>query len=544
MDILSISQFGFSAYAGSPTPPKGAVVGWTSVSSTSGNRLASVPDASRAPEQLFNAYAFALPPGTAGQGLLLQSISNGKYVAAGQQTVDGESRTVFGADAETQAEAAHFGLFRLGANLAFLWQDPADAQWYGLINLAGPDDDAHGVLVASAVSYVAPYLLPWQAAQTNPNWTFTPPGGWNVGNGSDLSWVDFTCMPNTQMPFDFSRCRVRGTNLSDKTFGHAKFTGCDLSDTKIAPPLGAAADAWIDFTGATLNYPSLGPDWQFLNLTAAVINRFPAPPEPPPQINGNGAILNHTNMIRWNLAGADFTGASLCNANLTGSYLEGAKFHGAVLSPIEQSDTAAPANLAYCYLFDADLSNANAQGVSFAYAFLFGKAATLAGASLREADFSNAFLPEIDFSGIAEKDLVGATFDGACLAEASFQGTLLGRLNTRGFSFVGAALQGTDFTGSNLEGANLTNAAVAAESPPPSGAQLQITSKFALGSITVPIQPIIYTRQTTLAVTDSTTFCPSGTGPCADGKLAPSDPSHCPQTSWPTAISQPRPPTI
>ena len=40
------------------------------------------------------------------------------------------------------------------------------------------------------------------------------------------------------------------------------------------------------------------------------------------------------------LAKADFTGASLCNTNFYGSYLNGAIFHGAVLSPIDETPAA------------------------------------------------------------------------------------------------------------------------------------------------------------------------------------------------------------
>lgn len=537
MDILSVSQFGFSSYLGAPAPPAGAVVGWTSV--TAGGRLDSVPTAGSSAAQVFNAYTDALPPGTPGQGLLLQSLRDGLYVTARQEPVAGSTRTVFYADGPSQAQAAQFGLFQFGPNLTFLWQDPADQLWYALVNLDAGVGDGSGVVVASGVAFASPYLAPWQAARTNPAWTFTPPGGWNVPNGSDLSYVDFTCLPVTQMPFDFSRCRLVGTNLTGRTFGHALFVGCDLTSTQLVPPLGAADDAWITFTGATVNYPSLGPDWRWLDLTRAVINSYPRPPEKPPRLDARGTVLDFVTMIGWNLAKADFTGASLCNANLTGSYLTGACFHGAVLSPLETDPSSAPANFAYAYLFDADFSNAAAQGVTFAYAYLYGKAATVAGASLREADFANAFLPEIDFSGVAEKDLVGASFDGACLVGAGFQGTLLGKLHTKGFSFVGAALQGADFTGSNLDGANLTNAAIAATPPPPVGGQVKITTHYTLGSIDVPIQPVVWTAQTVLAPTDATTFCPTGSGPCQGANLAPADPARCPQTHWPVAPTVP-----
>ena len=541
MDILSISQFGFSCYLGAPNPPVGAVTGWTSVSAD--GRLDSVAGASSAATQIFNAYVDKLPPGTPGQGLLLQSLSNGRWVVAQAEQVAGETRTVFYATGTSQDHAAQLGLYQLGPNLTFLWQNPADGRWYPLVNL-GDGDAGNGVVVASSTGYAGPYLAPWQAAQTNPAWSYTPPGGWTVPNGSDLSYVDFTCLSVSAMPFDFSRCRLVGTNLTGKTFGHALFVGCDLTATTLVPPLGAAEDAWINLSSATVNYPSLGPDWRWLNLTRAVINKFPTPPAKPPQIDARGAVLDFVNMIGWNLPRADFTGASLCNANFNGSYLNGAVFHGAVLSPADQTPSAGPANFAYSYLFDADFSNAAAQGVTFAYAYLYGKAATVAGASLREADFANAFLPEIDFSGVAEKDLIGVSFDGACLAGAGFQGTQLGKLHTKGFSFVGAALQGADFTGSNLDGANLTNAAVAATAPPPQGGLLKITAHYSLGSITVPIEPITWTAATNLAPTDGTTFCPTGTGPCQGANLAPADPARSPQAAWPVVTARPPAPTI
>ena len=542
MDILSISQFGFSCYLGAPTPPPGAVTGWTIVNSD--GRLDSVPGASSTTTQVFNAYVDKLPPRTAGQGLLLQSLSNGRWVVAQAEPIAGQTRTVFYATGTSRDQAAQFGLFQLGANLTYLWQNPSDSLWYPLVNADAGGGGGGGVVIASTTSYAAPYLAPWQSAQTNPAWSYTPPGGWTVPNGSDLSYVDFTCLSVTAMPFDFSRCKLSDTDLTGKTFGHALFVGCDLTATTLVPPLGAAEDAWINLTGATVNYPSLGPDWRWLNLTKAVINAFPRPPAKPPQINARGAVLDFVNMIAWNLAKADFTGASLCNANFNGSYLNGAVFHGAVLSPLDETPSSGPANFAYSYLFDADFSNAAAQGVTFAYAYLYGKAATVAGASLREADFANAFLPEIDFSGVAEKDLVGVSFDGACLAGAGFQGTQLGKLHTKGFSFVGAALQGADFTGSNLDGANLTNAAVAASAPPPQGGLLKVVTHYQLGSISVPIEPITWTARTTLAPTDGTTFCPTGTGPCQGANLAPADPAKSPQVAWPVITTRPEPPTI
>lgn len=541
VNIIGLSQFGFSAFFSAATPPSGAVTGWTSVAAAYGDMLASVPNASSdAPEQLFNCYYFSLPSIKQGQAFLLQSLVNGKYVVASTQTIAGARRTVFTATGASRDEAARFATFTLQANVAFLWFSPDDQKWCGLINLASGNFGGTGVLAASQIAFDQPYLLPWQAVQSAAKWWFTPPGGWNVSPGSDLSHADFTSVATTEFPFDFTDCKMTQTNLAGKTFGYAKFVNCDLTLATLMPPLGATETAWIDFTRATVNFSSIGPDWRYFNLTRAVIKKFPAPPEKPPKIDARGAILDYLNMVQWNLNQADFMGAQLYNVNLTGSYLSGANFHGAKLSPVDESpspSSSTPANLAYAYLFDADFSDANLQGVNFAYSFLYGKAATLSGASLREADFSNAFLPEIDFAGVYAKDLVGVGFDGACLASANFQGTILGKTHTKGFSFVGAALQGTDFTGSNLQGANLTNAAIAISDPPSGGNTLKITAQFRLSGITIPIQPITYTTRTILAPTDGSTYCPSNTGPCEGENLNPANPLESPQKSWPVEAS-------
>jgi uncharacterized protein YjbI with pentapeptide repeats len=539
VNIVGISQFGFSAFSGTPAPsPADTVVGWTSIATTESNLLISVPDASSA--EMFNCYFIEQPPDTQGQAFILQSLTaKGLYVVAAPITVAGKSQTVFVAVGETQQEAAQFAIYTLGTTVAFVWFQPSSKTWLGLTNLTCADFGGNGVLAASSTGYPQPYLLPWLASQSATRWSYTPPAGWNVPAGSDLSYVDFTSVSATAFPFDFSNCKLSQTNLSGKSFGYAEFVNCDLTTTTLMPPLGASETAWIDFTGAEINYPSLGSDWQYLNLTQATINQYPVPPAPPPQINANGAILDYLNMVKWNLYRADFSNASLYNVNLSESLLEGAKFHAAKLSPIgEVPDSPPPnaANLSYAYLLDADFSDANLQGVNFAYSFLYGEAATLSGASLAQADFSNAFLAEIDFTGIYEKNLAGVTFDGACLANANFQGTLFGYINSKGFSFVGAALQGANFTDSNLQGANLTNAAIAISDPPAGGSQLNVTAVYQLGSFQLPISPITYTTATILAPTDDTTYCPSNTGPCVGTNLNPAEPSQSPQTAWPVSV--------
>lgn len=540
VNIIGISQFGFAACFGPPAPPSGMVVGWTSVATSLGGLLVSVPDASSAAEQMFNCYFLELPPDTQGQAFILQSVANGKYVVATSTPVVASWQT-FAASGETRQEAAQFGTYTQSPNVAFFWFQPSSNTWVGLTNPVCADFGGTGVLAASSTSYTQPYLLPWLASQSAVQWSYTPPAGWNVPAGSDLSYVDFTSVSATAFPFDFTSCALNQTNLSGKSFGYAKFVNCDLTTANLTPPLGASETAWIDFTRATINYQSLGPDWQYLNLTQAIINQYPSPPSlPPPQINANGAILNHVNMTKWNLYQADFSNAYLYNVNFQNAFLMGAKFHGAHLSAIGEISGAPPpnaANLTYAYLFEADFSNANLQQVNFGGSFLYGKAATLSGASLTQADFTNAFMAEIDFTGVYQKNLKGVIFDEACLVNANFQGTLFGFIDSEGFSFRGAALQGANFTGSNLEGANLSNAAIAVPTPPPGGTQLTINAVYQLDGQKLTPAPIYYTNKTILAPTDESTYCPSNMGPCIGPNLNPAEPSQSPQIAWPAPAS-------
>ncbi len=169
-------------------PPAGALAGWTALNAD--DRLDSVPSASSATDQVFNAYFDKPPPGTAGQGFMLGSHSATATTPSRSRSRSRAARAPCSTQPGRQAAGRRFGLFQLGPNLTFQWQSPADSLWYALVNLSTGDGSGTGVVVASSVGYSSPYLAPWQSAQTNPAWSYTPPGGWNVPNGSDLSYVD------------------------------------------------------------------------------------------------------------------------------------------------------------------------------------------------------------------------------------------------------------------------------------------------------------------------------------------------------------------
>jgi uncharacterized protein YjbI with pentapeptide repeats len=105
-----------------------------------------------------------------------------------------------------------------------------------------------------------------------------------------------------------------------------------------------------------------------------------------------------------------------------------------------------------CNLFQADFSNLDLKGRSFA------------GARLRQADLSTSTLPHTDFAGADLRDvnaygavLSGSDFAGANLTNASFVGTYL-----QGANFRGAHLQGANFSGAEMDrAAGLTPAALA-----------------------------------------------------------------------------------
>ena len=107
-------------------------------------------------------------------------------------------------------------------------------------------------------------------------------------------------------------------------------------------------------------------------------------------------------------------------------------------NPVQIEHAKAGASCPRCNLFQADFSNLELKGRSFA------------GARLRQADLSTAEMPHTDFAGSDLRDVnaYGAVFGGSNFAGA----------NLANASLVGTYLQGANFRGAHLSGANLSGA--------------------------------------------------------------------------------------
>ena len=110
----------------------------------------------------------------------------------------------------------------------------------------------------------------------------------------------------------------------------------------------------------------------------------------------------------------------------------------AAQNPVQIEHARAGASCPRCNLFQADFSNLDMKGRSFA------------GARLRQADMSTATLTHTDFAGSDLRDLnaYGAVFGGSNFAGA----------NLVNASLVGTYLQGANFRGAHLAGANFSGA--------------------------------------------------------------------------------------
>ncbi len=121
-------------------------------------------------------------------------------------------------------------------------------------------------------------------------------------------------------------------------------------------------------------------------------------------------------------------------------------------NPVQIEHARAGASCPRCNLFQADFSNVQMKGRSFA------------GARLRQADLSTAEITHSDFAGSDLRDinaygavLGGSNFAGANLVNASLVGTYL-----QGANFRGAHLAGANFSGAEMDRATgLTQAQLA-----------------------------------------------------------------------------------
>jgi uncharacterized protein YjbI with pentapeptide repeats len=125
------------------------------------------------------------------------------------------------------------------------------------------------------------------------------------------------------------------------------------------------------------------------------------------------------------------------------------------------------------HLKNVNLANAKLQGASFQFASFYGSfggatptfpcktnCATASGADLTGANFSNAYLFGVDFTGAATT-INGTQFGSAILTGASFAGAQFQVKGGAAPDFTKALLQGTIFDGNaNLVNTSLLNAFV------------------------------------------------------------------------------------
>ena len=309
-------------------------------------------------------------------------------------------------------------------------------------------------------------------------------------NGAILFRTNFTGLADFK-DTDFTGADMKGTIFRNNDLSESKFSD--------APIFSDSQDYRTEFVNCKLLYSTLKKNWNYLDLSFANIVNIPQDMQ---TLSALYAILNGLVFTNTNFKGANFTNAIMHGCSFAKCGLPTAIFRGAQL---QGEGRMAGCVFSEADLFNAEFPEANLTGTNFTGAFFWGAKATVAGAVIVRAVFSNAYLTGIDFSGVAQKQCQGAIFDYACLVNAKFTGTNAGKYEGQSSSFVRACLQGTDFSGASLEAANFTSAAVAQ----------------AAGTITVKIKarwpmvdqtlPIAFNRATLgfEQATTITTICPS-----------------------------------
>lgn len=182
--------------------------------------------------------------------------------------------------------------------------------------------------------------------------------------------------------------------------------------------------------------------------------------------------LAGTSVTPTRLSGAQFNNASVQNVDLSYALLYGADFTLANLtnSSFAHSFLNSTAGYPFAAKFDnahlrnVDMTGAQLAGASFTYASLYGTfgfgaptkctykansplsastCASVAGATLTLADFSNAYLAGLDLSGAT---IDGTNFSGAILIGATFDGATFSAISGRAAKFPNALLQGAIFS--------------------------------------------------------------------------------------------------
>lgn len=300
---------------------------------------------------------------------------------------------------------------------------------------------------------------------------------------------------------NFSSADLTQQNLSTLNLTSAVFAATNLTKVTCTSNATLAND---NFTGATL---------ENADFTSS---------------NFSHATLDHASAVATNFSNVTFDGISAHGASFEYSNLSNATFAGAQLGSAAQS-TLEPASFAFAYMPNARITDsADCRNVNFTKAHLYGANASVQGAELTEAKFTDAIVSGMDFSGAT---LESASFENAQAVATKFVGA---RLNDA--SFIGAYLMGADFTNSFATSVNFSNAAIST-APCNNNANCSTCSGSTCSFGTLdPANLCCYSVHeadgtvyavsfgATILPTDSSIFCPDGQlGPCTGAKLVPRD---------------------
>lgn len=251
--------------------------------------------------------------------------------------------------------------------------------------------------------------------------------------------------------------RTAPLDLSNAILVGSKFENVDLTGTK-----------WTgaDMTGAS-----------FYGSTLASITGMGVPTDAP---QGTTVKLSGASFTTATITAVDFSSATLSGAKFLYANITNSRFAGADFTQDASVGVEVAADFSYARLKNVDLSSATLTDANFVGTNLYGDNAdrgisgscqmvedgcpraptgftcgcsSLSGATLTGATFTNAFAPNVDFSGKGT-ELRGTKFTNAIVAGSNFNSATMGPNNGVATSFEGAFVQGADFT----DVATLTNA--------------------------------------------------------------------------------------
>src|SRR5580700_3887718 len=210
------------------------------------------------------------------------------------------------------------------------------------------------------------------------------------------------------------------------------------------------------FKNAKLNYTLIGLNWSCLDLTGASVVGMP--------VDLTKLRAMHTTALGIDLNGktlinADFSYAKLANATFNAAVLTGAVLTGADLSGAKllSGTRLGGAHLDMANLSGADFTGAQfmeTKGVSASLTYTF-----LSKAVFERATFSGAYLNSVHFEG-TKPNLQGAKFKDTCLISCDLAQANMGPSGGVAATLEGAFLQAANFSNVTLTGANLAGAVV------------------------------------------------------------------------------------